>query len=180
MRRRKTAGAMLMCATFMLVAAAPLVQSAEDVHEIVKTENGPPSTCALTWDFFAPSDGFWCAHVENHGMRWIIFDMIDTNTNDVVIDRDMYRYAVYTDVFDTPQVDVVGGHTYQITGTPNGPLGTSVTVTDVFEPIAEPEPPVASFTVSVDGLTVSVDASASYDPDGTIVDYDWDFGDGST
>ena len=45
-----------------------------------------------------------------------------------------------------------------------------------------PMPPVADFTaVQVpDTLTVDFDASASHDPDGTIVAYDWDFGDGST
>jgi hypothetical protein len=182
MTRRKTAGAMLMCATFMLVAAAPLVQSSETdaIHEIVKTENGPPSTCALTWMFVAPADGEWYAHVENHGMRWIIFDMIDLDISDVLIDRDMYRYAVYGNEFDTPPVVMTGGHTYQVTGTPNGPLGTSVTVTDVFEPIVVPEPPVAAFDISIDGLTVAVDASASFDPDGgAIVDYTWDWGDGA-
>lgn len=39
--------------------------------------------------------------------------------------------------------------------------------------------PVASFTTAVDGLDVTVDAAASTDPDGSIVSYQWDFGDGS-
>ncbi len=43
-----------------------------------------------------------------------------------------------------------------------------------------PEPPVARFTASCDGLSCQFDASASYDPDGSIVSYAWDFGDGST
>ncbi len=42
----------------------------------------------------------------------------------------------------------------------------------------EDEPPVASFTVSCAQLVCSYDASASDDPDGTITDYAWDFGDG--
>jgi hypothetical protein len=44
-----------------------------------------------------------------------------------------------------------------------------------------PLPPVASFTHSQvpDTLTVDFDASASNDPDGTIVAYNWDFGDGA-
>ena len=40
-------------------------------------------------------------------------------------------------------------------------------------------PPVASFTSTVADLMVDVDASASTD-DGSIVSYDWDFGDGNT
>ena len=45
-------------------------------------------------------------------------------------------------------------------------------------------PPVASFEVSNDmppvGVPVSFDASGSYDPNGEIVSYAWDFGDGNT
>ena len=44
-----------------------------------------------------------------------------------------------------------------------------------------PQPPVASFTanpnVTTPGTVVAFDATASYDPDGTIVSYSWTFGD---
>jgi PKD repeat protein len=40
--------------------------------------------------------------------------------------------------------------------------------------------PTASFTVSCGGLTCSVDASGSSDPDGPIASYAWTFGDGGT
>jgi PKD repeat protein len=47
-----------------------------------------------------------------------------------------------------------------------------------------PQPPTAAFTYSPSkplvGQTVLFNASASYDPDGTIVSYSWDFGDGTT
>lgn len=50
-------------------------------------------------------------------------------------------------------------------------------------PIAPPpedQPPTASFTVSCTQLVCDVDGSASDDPDGDVVDYAWDFGDGAT
>lgn len=40
--------------------------------------------------------------------------------------------------------------------------------------------PSASFTSSTSGLTASFDGSSSTDPDGTVVLYEWRFGDGST
>lgn len=40
------------------------------------------------------------------------------------------------------------------------------------------QPPVASFTTSCSDLACAFDASASRDPDGTIVSYAWTFGDG--
>jgi PKD repeat protein len=44
----------------------------------------------------------------------------------------------------------------------------------------ENKPPIASFTVDRNGLIVNVDASSSYDPDGYITKYKWDFGDNVT
>ena len=180
MNRRKTSGAVMVCAAMMLIVAAPLVQSETEgtEHLIYKDENGPPSTCKEEWQFVAPSNGTWYGFVNNYGMRWLIIDVFDMDDQDLIIDREMYRYAVTGDTFFTDPAPMVVGHTYLITGTPNGPLDTYCTVEDIFEP--DEQPPVAAFTLSVDGLTVSVDATPSNDPDGTIVAYDWDWGDGST
>jgi PKD repeat protein len=41
-------------------------------------------------------------------------------------------------------------------------------------------PPVADFTNSCNGLSCDFDASTSFDSDGTIVSYQWDFGDQNT
>jgi PKD repeat protein len=51
-------------------------------------------------------------------------------------------------------------------------------------PLPPPTPPVASFIASATtvytGEVIRFDASSSYDPDGIIVSYIWDFGDGKT
>lgn len=51
-------------------------------------------------------------------------------------------------------------------------------------PPVENQPPVAAFTVSSRRFKASepatFEASGSYDPDGTITRYEWDFGDGTT
>jgi subtilisin family serine protease len=42
------------------------------------------------------------------------------------------------------------------------------------------QPPVASFTYGCTDLACTFDGSASYDPDGSVASYAWDFGDGAT
>jgi hypothetical protein len=44
--------------------------------------------------------------------------------------------------------------------------------------IFQNQPPVANFTFTIDELIVTFDGSSSYDPDGTITTWSWDFGDG--
>lgn len=79
-----------------------------------------------------------------------------------------------------------GSHAYRIFVTdPFGNQVRSDTVT-VNVPVgaAPTEPanaaPTAAFSPAVSGMTVSVDGAASTDPDGSVVAYAWDFGDGAT
>lgn len=54
---------------------------------------------------------------------------------------------------------------------------------DTVEATAPPgpnDPPQAAFTFSCTYMTCSFDASTSWDPDGTIASYAWDFGDGGS
>ena len=60
---------------------------------------------------------------------------------------------------------------------------TDSTASTVTITVDDNQPPVASFTATPDSgtvpLSVSFDATASTDPDGSIVSYSWDFADGS-
>lgn len=60
----------------------------------------------------------------------------------------------------------------------------NATYTNVGPPAPTPEPPVALFDYSpkpvIVGQLVTFNGSASYDPDGTVAGWGWDFGDGGT
>ena len=72
---------------------------------------------------------------------------------------------------------VVPGATYYYEITAINAVGESLFSNEASKTVNQP--PVAQFT-AVAGLTTYVDASASYDPDGSIVSYYWNFGDGNT
>ncbi len=74
-----------------------------------------------------------------------------------------------------------GQHSYRVSV--RDPLGNAVTGSSVSITIAGStgnQPPSASFTSTVNQLQLSVNASASADPDGSIASYAWNFGDGGT
>jgi len=75
-----------------------------------------------------------------------------------------------------------GAHTAKLTATDNmGSAGTAER--GIIVRVPPGDVPTASFTAAPLGgrapLTVDFDASASFDPDGTITDFEWDFGDGA-
>ena len=149
--------------------------------EVVKN-SGSPSRSAVSYDYAPTNYGTWTGHVVNDGLRSLVVEVDDVTTGapeSVMSQRINFKSA---DAYPIGTVDTHGvimspDHTYRITLTPNGPTGTSAVVTNYF---TVPMPPIASFTVMTEGLTVIVDGSASFDPDGTVVAWSWDWGDGWT
>ena len=77
-----------------------------------------------------------------------------------------------------------GSYTVRLTVTDDGGMQTTATQSILVSVQAVGSVPTASFTASPSSggtpLTVSFNASGSNDPDGTIVSYEWSFGDGTS
>lgn len=69
--------------------------------------------------------------------------------------------------------------TYAVTLTVTDSRGVSAAATRSVTVLAANAGPIASFTSSMDGMSVQVNGLASSDPDGSIASYSWDWGDGS-
>ena len=124
----------------------------------------------------------WQGHIVNYGLRWLTIDVYD-NTTSVPegIMHQRIRFSAF-DAFPTGTVDTNGAvmsptHRYIITATPSGPKGSYCTIED---PFWMTYPPAVVFSYAVDHMTVTVDSVGSTDPDGTIVSFDWTFGDGAS
>jgi PKD repeat protein len=84
-------------------------------------------------------------------------------------------------------IGMIATHAYADNGTCTATLivtdSDGLTDTDSQNITVLNRPPIASFTESATtvftGTIISFDASSSYDPDGYIADYFWDFGDGT-
>ncbi|MEM2838641.1 MAG: PKD domain-containing protein [Thermoplasmata archaeon] len=172
----------LLCAMMILVGFAQL-STAQDwnEHVIVKGDKGPRAS-AVTWQYTPGQNHVvWSGKVLNNGLRSLTIEVYD-NTSGIPekIYDERIRFAQYdaypTGVVMTSQVLMAANHIYEITATPNGPKGSSATVIDVGKICPSIEP---FFTYVIDGLTVTVDASATSDPDGVIANYDWEWGDGT-
>lgn len=173
---KRVATAILMCAVMALVAFVPLVAAGE--YTIIKGPQGPRAS-AMTWTYETTDYGVWTAKLDNHGLRSLVVDVYDNTSGalDQVLHQRI-RFAAYdaypSGIIYSEPVNMAAGRVYEITATPNGPRDSYVVVSDQW---MINELPVALFDATPNYLTVNVNASASYDTDGTIVEYIWEWGD---
>ncbi len=170
--------AAVICVVLIAVGFLPVVAGSE--HIVIKGDMNPKSS-ELTWSFTAPETGQYSWRIDNFGLKWMTFQVFDNATGiPVEISRERIRFAAVdaypTGMVLTSPVILAKDHVCDITVTPNGPRGAYAIVTD---PLPS-EPPVAFFTMTAVDDTVWVDASGSYDLDGVIVSYFWNWGDGTT
>jgi arylsulfatase A-like enzyme/PKD repeat protein len=84
-----------------------------------------------------------------------------------------------TSTLPAPSHDYAHGGTYTVSLTVTDNRGGTNTATTSLTVTPPNIPPTARASQSCDTLTCSFDASNSFDPDGSIVNYSWDFGDGN-
>jgi lysophospholipase L1-like esterase len=111
-------------------------------------------------------------------------EMLLRSPSGVVIDRDYSSVSVQHDLGPTFETYVLqdpepGSWTIELYGADVPPGGEDVSIT-VNETAPANMLPIAQFELTQTGMSVSVDGSGSSDSDGSIVQYEWDFGDGTS
>lgn len=135
-----------------------------------------------TWSYATPGDGSWDLRIENHGLHSAVLYVVQRSAGIgmrvLTTTINFVNAGAYpSGVVRTPTIPMVSGWYYQVTATPLGAYG-AYAVFDI-EYASSNTAPVAAFSVTVDDLNVSVDASASYDPNTEPIMYAWDWGDGT-
>lgn len=101
--------------------------------------------------------------------------VIDRNTNSSDVEHEVGpTFESYHVTTGEP-----GTWTATLYGAQVAPQGEPTRLAIWNTPVANQDP-VALFSLSQDGRTITVDAGASTDADGNIIDYLWEFGDGTT
>jgi len=161
-------------ATYMVTLTVTDDDGATDIEikQITVTE-APPANVPPTADFtFSPSDP--------ETDETVTFTDASTDPDGTIVswEWDFGDSETSTDPNPTHAYSAAGTYTVTLTVTDDDGaidhIEHDVTVT------APNIAPTAAFTWESNGLAVDFDGTSSTDPDGTIVSYEWNFGDGNT
>ncbi len=147
--------------------------------------SGPPSppTFKVTGIVFVHDDQYFIATSYEEGIP-PYFDVI-------YVTEDGYVTGIEGDVLWVPEAEYIAcfaNYTVVVFGGEPQPIPPDFwgrVLLDGSRIIHENEPPIPQLSISNNGISLTGDliilnASESYDPDGEIVEYFWDFGDGTT
>jgi len=148
-----------------------------DTKNITVTPKPLPPEASFTFSPASPEVG-----------QPVSFDASSSNDPDGTIVNYFWNFGDGTTENQTDTVTIIhaytslGSHNITLTVTDDSQLTNTTTKSITVSP--PKQPPEASFTYSpLDpqaNQTVTFNASGSSDPDGTIIDYFWSFGDGTT
>lgn len=155
------------------LAAVAFCQKSDIVYLLLAEESGGPGGNAPTASFtFSPLGG--------HAPLDITFDASASSDPDGEITNYNWNFGdTFTGAGQTVlhRYETQGEYTVTLTVTDDSGKTDSTTHTVIVDP--PNQPPVAHFTFApINGLyplNVTFDASPSFDPDGQIVQYEWDF-----
>lgn len=188
---RRVVATIILC-LMVAVISLPAVQSIgvggpyllDDHIKVERLQGGGSKISTVSMQYFMIDNGYLWVNLENHQLSTVRIEFYDvTDESSILLLSERISFGGdKTGTARSSVLYVLAGNSYMIAATPGGGIGKYAMMTSMFEPHVEkpvPEmiilPPYAYI-----GQEVRMDGSQSYDPDGIIVDWQWDFGDGST
>lgn len=179
--------AIILCAGFMVMtgltydaeAAVDVIYVADMQASLVEmsTSKSAQVTVTIADQYNTPVEGVTVSGAWSGLVRLSVSGVTGANGKITFISRSTRKIG--TIAFDVTGVSA-DGYSYDASQNALSSISISTSEPINLKPVADIVILPGTKTVGIAPLAVSFDGSGSYDPDGSIVSYQWDFGDGST